>query len=409
MKKKTFTLIELLVVVAILSILAGGAVAVYDGLEKKAAKAQARAEIAQLQLVIKNYHSLNNGLYPSNWDSLLSVPGNSISATPNNNYGKGNNLRATEGFISSTPDNNFKRGVLEITDLENNSINFISWLSDELLSRLQLVKVNQVIVDILAASGIRSLRYVDQEADHNSSEAQGITLRDASNTGTKIEKSEDIINASKVFENPTSPNVDILSNLGRGFTFQLSADPQNLNDGIVIGGGKLIMAALIPGPSGSTNTSVGGSAADLILAFGIGNNTSLVNTEQASDDANNTKTSTGFSAAPKYGSTPRKVYGRYIALFKVADYVVNGAPDITQFSNPSLETTPNKKIGGAHPSNTPDNNGFLHPIDPTNLTEYDPSSPATSGIRYSKNGALFVGVIDCYGNTSKEISNQLNK
>ena len=79
-KKNYFTLIELLIVVVILAILAGGAIATYSGYDKQAAKGQARNEIARLEAAIRNYQ-ISKGVYPTNFDSLLSVKNSNIQNT----------------------------------------------------------------------------------------------------------------------------------------------------------------------------------------------------------------------------------------------------------------------------------------------------------------------------------------
>ena len=64
--KKGFTLIELLVVMAIIGILMGIILGVSGAIQRKAAEAKARAEIADLMNEIEIYKS-EKGSYPADW------------------------------------------------------------------------------------------------------------------------------------------------------------------------------------------------------------------------------------------------------------------------------------------------------------------------------------------------------
>ena len=63
MNKKGFTLIELLVTIAIVGILAAGAVTAYIGVTKKAARSEANANLESLSLLLGQYFA-DNGDYP---------------------------------------------------------------------------------------------------------------------------------------------------------------------------------------------------------------------------------------------------------------------------------------------------------------------------------------------------------
>ena len=426
-KKKSFTLIELLVVISILAILAGSIVTVYDGLSKKAAKGQARTEIASLRGIIQNYYSLK-GRYPSNWDSLLSVPTSLIDPRPIDSYSNANIRRS---LVSDNAFDNLSDGILEISDPNHSNINFVSWLSDELLANLQLMDANQRMLDLLVKAGIRSLRYVDQAGDHNSVTPEDLTIRDSSLSGVRIEKSEDIINASKAFENPshtgTSSGVSgTLRNMGRGFSFYIAADAQNLNKAINLGtGGRIRLPIIIPKKRGSNFLRLGfnyDSTTDIIVALGIGNNCTLINIEEASKDTNTVKSVAGLAKAPIYGDIPRQIYGRYIALFRLAGLKYRGASAPHAMANSSSrqasDAIPNKHLGGEHPARADApaaGQDYLHYLTPDASGEvglnpnggiYDPNDPDEYGIEYEEQAAVFLGVIDCYGNSAKELETQ---
>jgi len=66
-----FTLLELLVVVAILAIVGGGVIVAYDGLEQKSAQGTSTHSIANLDKSLRTFKVLNNGAFPTTFDSLL--------------------------------------------------------------------------------------------------------------------------------------------------------------------------------------------------------------------------------------------------------------------------------------------------------------------------------------------------
>ena len=221
----------------------------------------------------------------------------------------------------------------------------------------------------------------------------------------------DIINASRAFENPTSSQIDgEFKNLGRGFTFKIYADEAYPYQAITLSStGIMKLAALIPGRRGLKNRLVGAQANDVLIAFGIGNNCSLVSTEETSSNVNETKASLGFAKAPQYGAAPKNIYARYVALFKIAEWVRanNGQPN-TEVLGPISETYfPSNHPRLLNAPTTEAENSIHVPLMNYEGEEGAGGEPGGSRIIYLDR-ALFVSVIDCYGNSSQEIFNQLN-
>lgn len=71
-----FTLLELLVVMAIIAILAGLILSTAGGIQKKAARSRAEAEIAAMSAALESYKA-DNGDYPES----TNFPNNSVSAS----------------------------------------------------------------------------------------------------------------------------------------------------------------------------------------------------------------------------------------------------------------------------------------------------------------------------------------
>ena len=69
-----FTLLELLVVIAIIAILAGLILSTAGGIQKKAARSRAEAEIAAMSAALESYKA-DNGDYPTSTD----FPNNSVT------------------------------------------------------------------------------------------------------------------------------------------------------------------------------------------------------------------------------------------------------------------------------------------------------------------------------------------
>ena len=390
---KRFTLIELLVVVSILAVLAGGTLIVYDGIEKKTAKAQAKNDMQMLTRVIKNFRATNGGLYPENFDSLLKVKQSAIVEDPDTSYS------ALRGSLF--PQFHVNASILDIAQGQWLFANFeeVSWLSEKLLNNISKLSITQEMFQQLVLSGIRSIRYVEDTADHNEPDPVDtiklkVRLTDGPPENKKIGKSEDILNASQAFENITVGQDDATArNLGRGFTVMFSQDSRNLSKAIDLdgsGSGTIPFAILKPGIAGSNNVRVGAKESDILILLGIGKNCSIVNVKSASANINKLGTKAGILETPQYSAAKNNIYARYIAVFKVARFV--------------------DPLGQVDTSKINENNGEF--ILSSNSFEgeilYNKKSE-TAGLKINENGVQFVGVIDCYGNSSDDIVSQVSQ
>ena len=230
---KSFTLVELLVVVSILAILAGGAIAVFDGVGRRAAKGQAINDMAQLTRIIKNFQALQREL-PSNFDSLLK---SDPVLAPNEVYSPDDTtLRNTlYGGDDPTGSANF----YDIAPGDLNSLDFVSWLHPELtgsstiIPKILRVRHSYESLNALVNAGIRQLRFVDKDGDHNLSTGQELPIQTVGGgvSAKEIGRSLDVKNPSQVFEQPidaTDPTAEFtLVNLGRGFSFNIVQDAIN--------------------------------------------------------------------------------------------------------------------------------------------------------------------------------------
>ena len=413
-KRRTFTLVELLVVVTILAILAGGAIAVFDGVERRAAKGQAISEIAALSAVIKNATTISEE-YPTNFDSLLMTR---LNEDPPNN----NNVSeyVADGILTLNDDRiGLYSNVANWPEMRNKNLvdfkgsggnkhggvgmvsaSIIPFLSEELQAKISLTQfpVEAQVLDSLCRVGVISLRYIDYSSIHNSStRVSGINIAPAFTAGApRYARWLDLIDGSQAFEEPESEeepreNQSDAKNLGRGGTVYIAKGATDTTDGLEH---DIDLVTWNPGVNGVNNLRIGANANDVLVAFGIGVN-SLGITDVVDTDVNFTDTVVGLATVPKYGATPQAyIYGRYIALFKVGEIVdVNGASDLTQFV--VADTLVKHKGESARRTDT---TGTFYALHERGVTPgYKPVE-----------SALFVAVVDCFGNSKVELQTQFN-
>ena len=214
---------------------------------------------------------------------------------------------------------------------------------------------------------------------------------------SKYERHLDIIDGSQAFEAPQFEEIpnnpgNLVKNLGRGGTVFIAKGDKDRSDGIDF---EIDLVVWNPGVLGANNLIIGGNGNDVLVALGIGVN-SLRTTKTADEDVNSTDVVTGLSVVPKYaGDSDNHIYGRFIALFKVGEVVdVNGAPDLSQFV---------EKDG------TLIHSGESDPKDATSVAGFYSIFVAGSTAGYRRlNSAVFVAVVDCFGNTKTELQRQFN-
>ena len=375
MKRKFASLIELMLVATILSIISIVVVS-YLGIGNFVANRTSIEKITNLEAFIKQYYTLNK-IYPSDFDSLL-------SASFHTNI---DNSRTDNGFDRSSvfpePSSIVLYNVLELVSPGNLvDIDFPSNLTPSLVDRLQRLLVPQKVLDTLAYSGIRSLRYMDKNADHNNSNGQDLTITSASYLGSTqfIGRLQDSVDPGASFNRPTGgQNGSALDDLGRGASFPIAKDSLQLDDGIDL---DVILAVWKPGKEGRNNLIVGAKKNDYLLAFGIGDYNFLFNqhNKKLFKVVENVKfLDTTLTVAPRFdtGSSLQHFYNVYIVLFKVGEVLtIDGKEDVSQYVN-SIENS------DAH-SNSYD--------------EYVAGSIA--GLRILRE-LEFVAVVDCFGNTKQ--------
>ena len=429
---KSFTLVELLVVVTILAILAGGAIAVFDGVGRRAAKGQAINDMSQLTRIIKNYQATQRTL-PSNFDSLLKVVGPTFAVddanySPDGTINRNSLFGAVDGSGNSIDPANGSANIYEIPSGILPGLDFVNWLSNELTgSASNRPKILRVIhsyetLNALTNAGIRELRFIDDAGDHSTANGASIIVSSVSGlAGQTIGRTADVLNPSQIFEQPldnTDPTLAInFINLGRGFTFPIIQDSTNNTVSILsnqqgnavnpasFASAGMVLATWNPGPLGAQNVLVGANATDILVAFGVGNNSTLINSQVVSTDVNSSDTSVGLGEAPAYGAPIRATYSRYIALFKVGELVdVNSQPSLDLLSAGSGGN------GGANPqSGLGDLDGDYNENALGGATgPLVAHVPGTIAGVLALDTATFVAIVDCFGNSIQGLNNQFN-
>ncbi len=256
-KQSGFTLLELVIVIAILAVIGGAALVAYDGLDKKAAKSQATFNLAAIDKGVR-MSKVITGNYPDDLD--LVVQSDSTLADPTGNAAVSAD---TGGFFSRVPRS------IEGTDNDQST-------GDGLFSFYPLTAEMVTAFDEV---GIDSFR--------------GITI--ANDTAS-------VSLANRAFDNtPTGVGAEVA-----------------VSNGLVVP----IIKTLNHGAANSNDlaaiTGLDASTAHIVVALGLGNNSSIV-----SDDIN--VNSGNFSEAPFYSDLASTEYGRFYLLFHIASDTAGGA------------------------------------------------------------------------------------
>lgn len=280
LKKKDggFTLLELLVVIGIIAVLGGLAIGAFGDKTAKAAKSSATNSMASLQSAVLGFQA-TAGVLPDNLDALVCADATAADYTTAStaDFGGASDLPGVGGGMGAKLNGKVTRAVLP----------------DGLAVPLN-------------ASGITKLRYAASVSCADDGSATGGVLTGAADTDTGAG-----LAAASSFAYPTGnlSAVDIplrafdfpisgTGNRGRGFTKLVPA---------AAGGNDHVVQVWNRGTSGVNNTKVGAGATDVLLAFGLGNNASIL-----TDSANASLASSAF-----YADVGRDKYGRYLLLVKV--------------------------------------------------------------------------------------------
>jgi prepilin-type N-terminal cleavage/methylation domain-containing protein len=257
-----FTLLELLIVVAILAIVAGGLLVAYDDLDDQAAEGAAAHTLAVLDKAVRTYSVVERGA-PNYLDSLCAADWQDPSS-PGGALGSGK--------VMST----FPRPDKMILSA---------------LTAAQLAALN--------SAGITHLRYVDIKGDDLTDLSPTITLDALTHDGTPgvVGPLENIDIPHRIFEHPRPGSG---RNRGRGFERELQVgDP---------------VLQWEPNRSGGTggydNAKLGAAPTDVLLIFGLGNDSSIVGSDGGA---------TQLASAPVYGKirNGKYDYGRYLLAYNV--------------------------------------------------------------------------------------------
>ena len=287
--RKNFTLLELLIIVAILAIVGGGLVTSFEGLQAQAAKASATNTIASLQNSIRTYQSME-GTLPNNLDSLLAAAPTSGTAT------------ATLGVVTAT-------GIDAYVGPEDNTLlkNYLG--SEKMGKKVDAQALSADQAKNLVAAGITTVRYLDTV-----SLVGGILgIPDAAGVSPVNIGAIADIDIPQLGFNVPRPGDD--RNRGRAFEIAVDSSSTTVQQFAVWGG----QDAANP-TADYDNTKLGADPKAVLVAFGIGPDSTLVSGGKTDPNAANDKTlgdAGKIASAPFYGDVAKSTYPSYVMLVDV--------------------------------------------------------------------------------------------
>ena len=263
-KQGGFTLLELLVVVAILAAIAGTATIMLQDTDRKGMAAAHVAMMDELSKGIQTFRVLNSGKYPDNWDSLeYSVAG---------------------------------------TDLVDGTIPAAGLLTPTLVSSFAAapIALTQTQLDALNSVGIYQLRTLDPGVAGcaDTAGATGIQAHILDKTNN--------VTAQNIFRSATDVDGNAIgcghagsATLGVGSHVVVWNPAQNNRVHAYSNGDPI--------PQGD-GTTVAATGDDVLVAFGVGADSSLFNPAVIG----------ALSNTPVYRHVANNEYNRFIVLFKIA-------------------------------------------------------------------------------------------
>lgn len=294
--RKNFTLLELLIIVAILAIVGGGLVTSFEGLQAQAAKASATNTIASLQNSIRTYQSME-GTLPNNLDSLLAAVPTSAGAV--------------DGVVTATGITSYVGPDPDTTD----PLNIDGGL--ELANYLGSSKMgSKVVAQVLTAeqaknlvdAGITTVRYLDTV----SLKGGPLGIPDADGVAGQTIGAIADIDIPQLGFNVPRPGKD----RNRGRAFEIAVDSSSATQEFAVWGGQ---SAASP-TADYDNTKVGADPKAVLVAFGIGPDSTLVAGGKTNPNAANDKTlgdAGKIASAPFYGDVTKSTYPSYVMLVDV--------------------------------------------------------------------------------------------
>lgn len=274
-KQSGFTLLELLVVVAILAAIAGTATVMLQDTDRKASAGAHVAMMDQLTKAINEYRTMNNA-FPTRWDSLLQNNSNSLTGA------------AALPILSSDVMGSIAVGALTAGD-----------------------------ISALTGAGITSLRLVDTGATCGATQA---TQQAAINN-----KGNDIT-AQNIYRIPSAN--------GCGFVADLDLSAAAAADAVMVWNSSELhrVNAYV---SGDVVDGVALTADDKLVAFGVGNDSSLFDPTKYG----------ALSNAPIYRHVEPDEYNRFIVLFKTSGVGVQGGKATFQAIVDGAGDTKDEELG----------------------------------------------------------------
>lgn len=262
-KEGGFTLLELLVVVAILAAIAGTATVMLQDTDRKASAAAHVAMMDELSKGIQTFRVLNQGMYPDTFDSLLK-----------------NNSATLAAATAINDANTF-------------------FVSEDLLGSIETTTLTAANVSALSEVGIKTARVINS----------ALTPTNAS-TGSCANSSDIIALLKSKSTNYTAQNI-FRKAAANGCGFDADA--------------KLATGDAVYRWKASENKRVNAADSDVLVAFGVGPDSTLFNPS----------TIGALSNTPVYRHVEPTQYNRFIVLWNVSttggqatfQAIVDGAGD----------------------------------------------------------------------------------
>ena len=307
--RKNFTLLELLIIVAILAIVGGGLVTSFEGLQAQAAKASATNTIASLQNSIRTYHAMESKL-PDNLDSLLAATPSSPTVVDGvQSVASANSFVGPEDSADTTSDPTIAANGLALK-------NFLG--SAKMGSKVEAQKLSPQQRQNLIDAGITTYRVLDTAGLVGAGSA--LTILNADGGDAKVNAIADIDIPQLAFNIPRD-GTNETRDRGRGFPLAIDDSSVNLsstNQEFAVWGGQDaddISAKY-------NNTKLGGDPLGVLVAFGIGPDSTIVAAGKSESTlANEADKSLGeagsISSAPYYGDVAKSTYPSYVMLVDV--------------------------------------------------------------------------------------------
>lgn len=281
--ERGFTLLELLVVLTILAIIGGALLVAYEDLDDKATEGVAAHTLASVDAAVRTY-TATELTAPNRLDSLVAA------AVPAN---------VATDVVAAT-------GASKVAILPTKIVEKTADWTGGTQNQAYVHPLTAAQFNALKAAGITHLRYVDPLGNDLAAPAVGstvtLTAKNADGGTATVGSLLQIDIPGRVFE---SPRPGSGRNRGRGYLGLLGAGSPVLKWDANRSGGT----------GGYDNTKIGAAPNDVLLVFGIGNDSSIVGATNS--QTGNSDGRVQFATAPVFGKVRKGEYGRYLLLYNV--------------------------------------------------------------------------------------------